>query len=92
MRMRKTRAPTTDEIESLLTTEKVAALFNVCETTVRRWVKARKFPPPFYPTPGSPPRWLPRVIEGFINKRRVARRAPAKLRGAVAKRDGTGGQ
>ncbi|MBE3602166.1 helix-turn-helix domain-containing protein [bacterium] len=52
-------------MESLLTLNEVAALMRCHRITIRRWIKAAKFPPPAVKVDRHP-LWRASTIEAFI--------------------------
>ncbi len=68
---------------TLLRKAEVARCLGVSTWTLDRWVKVGKFPPPIYLTAGSPAAWRVSDLDAFLQKRRVARRIPPKVRGML---------
>jgi predicted DNA-binding transcriptional regulator AlpA len=66
----------------------VAAQLSVHPSTVTRWLKNKKFPPPVFLQEGSPARWRSSDIDAFIEKRRASRKPKPKLRGALREFEG----
>jgi predicted DNA-binding transcriptional regulator AlpA len=61
----------------------LAKQLDVSEWTLTRWVKARSFPAPFYPTDGSPAHWRVRDVENWIAQRYRSRRPRKAYQGTL---------